>query len=77
LTNNWREIVRIMNTQKCVTTLAQNKTEEIISIRKCSDPDKKAKHIYDVLKYKYVPFLRKKSVVLKTELISSLLAQNK
>lgn len=77
ITNNWREIVRIMNTQKCVTTLAQNKTEEIISIRKCSEPDEKAKHIYDVLNYRYAPFIRKKSVVLKTEPISSLLAQNK
>jgi len=77
ITNNWREIVRIMNTQKCVTTLAQNKTEEIISIRKCSEPDEKARHIYDVLNYKYAPFIRKKSVVLKTELINSLLAQNK
>ena len=75
--SDWREIVRIMNTQKCVTTLAQNKSDEIISIRKCSEPDDKAKQIYDFLKYKYAPFVRKKSVVLKTEPISPLLAQNK
>jgi hypothetical protein len=67
--SDWREIVRIMNTQKCVTTLAQNKADEIISVRKCSEPEEKAKQIYDALRYKYAPFVRKKSVVLKTELI--------
>ena len=75
--SHWREIVRIMNTQKCVTTLAQNLTDEIISIRKCSEPDEKAKQIYDILKYKYAPFIRKKSVVLKVEPINTLLSQNK
>ena len=65
--NDWREIVRIMNTQKCVTTLAQNKSDEIISVRRCSEPEVKAKQIYDALDYKYAPFIRKKSVVLKTE----------
>lgn len=77
ITSDWREIVRIMNTQKCVTTLAQNKAEEIISIRKCSEPDEKAKNIYDMLQYKYAPFIRKKSVVLKTEIENMLSVQNK
>jgi transposase len=62
---DWSEIVRIMNTQKCVTTLAQNKNDEIISIRRCSEPEKKVRQIYDALHYKHVPFTRKKSVVLK------------
>jgi hypothetical protein len=65
INNDWREIVRIMNTQKCVTTTAQNNKDEIISIRKCSEPEEKAKLIYDTLKFKYIPFIRKKSVVLK------------
>ncbi len=30
--SQWREIVRIMNTQKCVTTLVQNTREQWISI---------------------------------------------
>lgn len=67
ISSSWREIVRIMNTQKCVTTLAQNKSDEIISVRRCSEPEEKAKRIYDALKYKYAPFVRKKSVVLKVE----------
>ena len=66
-----------MNTQKCVTTLAQNKSDEIISIRKCSEPDEKVKQIYDFLKYKYALFVRKKSVVLKMEPIIPRVAQNK
>ena len=77
ISSDWREIVRIMNTQKCVTTLAQNKSDEIISVRRCSEPEEKAKQIYDALNYKYAPFIRKKSVVLKTELFSSVLTQSK
>jgi hypothetical protein len=62
----WNEIVRIMNTQKAVTTLAQNKTDEIITVRRCSFPSDNAKMIYDKLGYKYVLFKNKKSVVHKT-----------
>jgi len=65
--SGWREITRIMNTQKAVTTTAQNVADEIISIRRCSEPTQKAKQIYDALKYKYAPFVKKKSVVHKTE----------
>ena len=50
--SEWRELVRIMNTQKCVTTIAQNKKEEIIWMRRCSEPEAKVKQIYDALKYK-------------------------
>jgi hypothetical protein len=62
----WREIVRIMSTQKVVTTLAQNKFDEIIQIRRCTYPEENAKMIYDKLKYKYAPYKKKKSVVHKT-----------
>jgi hypothetical protein len=55
-----------MNTQKVVTTLAQNKSDEIIMIRRCSYPDDKVKLIYDKLGYKYLPFKMKKSVVHKS-----------
>jgi len=65
--SEWREIVRVMNTQKCVTTTVQNIREQWISIRKCSEPDDKVKRIYDELKYKYAPFIRKKSVVPKQQ----------
>jgi hypothetical protein len=66
LSFQWKEIVRIMNTQKAVTALAQNKSDKIIMIRRCSYPYDKAKMIYDRLGYKYLPFKMKKSVVHKS-----------
>jgi len=66
--SGWSEIVRIMNTQKAVTTLAQNDKDEVIQIRRCSEPNQKVQKLYDALKYKYAPFIKKKSVVLKSEL---------
>jgi hypothetical protein len=63
--SEWCEIVWVMNTQKCVTTVVQNTKEQWISIRKCSEPEDKVIRIYDALKYKYAPFIRKKSVVPK------------
>ncbi|MBN1463789.1 MAG: hypothetical protein JW922_08990 [Paludibacteraceae bacterium] len=57
-----------MNTQKAVTTQAQNIHEQIIMIRRYTDPENKARKLYDALKYKYVPFSRKKFVVHKSEL---------
>ena len=57
-----------MNTQKAVTTLAQNDKDEVISIRRCSEPNLQVRKLYDALKYKYAPFVKKKSVVHKSEL---------
>ncbi len=65
--SQWSEIVRIMNTQKAVTTVAQNDKDQVILIRRCSDPNQKVQQIYDALKYKYAPFTKRKSVVLKSE----------
>lgn len=67
LNADWREIVRRMNTQKCVTTSVVNIKQETISIRQCTEPVKEVKAIYDILKYKYQPFTRKKSVVPPSE----------
>jgi hypothetical protein len=64
----WKEIVRILNTQKAVTTTAQNNYEEIILIRRCSEPTAKVQAIYDKLKYKPQPFTKRKFVVHKSEL---------
>lgn len=64
---DWREILRVMNTQKVVTTTAQNKKDEIIIIRKCSEPNQKVKQIYDKLAYRYYPFKKKKFVVHKDD----------
>jgi hypothetical protein len=63
----WKEIIRIMNTQKAVTTIAQNKYDEVIIIRRCSDPNEKAQAIYSKLNYKSQPFTKRKFVVHKSE----------
>jgi hypothetical protein len=68
INSDWREIVRIANTQKCVTTCIENDKEQTISIRKCSEPATNLRKIYDALKYKYAPFVRRKSVVPPDEL---------
>lgn len=73
--SEWREIVRQMNTQKCVTTVVQNTRDQWISIRKCSEPEDKVIRIYDALKYKYAPFIRKKSVVPKPQTQKNEVAQ--
>jgi hypothetical protein len=71
INSDWRNIVRIMNSQKCVTTTMENNLNQIISIRKCSEPESEVKNIYDALKYKYYPFTRKKSVVPPAEIFKN------
>jgi len=71
INSNWREIVRKMNTQKCVTTSVENINQQTISIRQCTEPTAEVKEIYDKLKYKYKPFNRKKSVVLPAEIFKN------
>lgn len=59
----WSEIVRIMNTQKMVTTTMVDQYEQNIVIRQCSEPTQKVSAIYQSLNYKEKPFSRKKFVV--------------
>ena len=69
--HGWREIVRIMNTQKCVTTTVENIKEETISVRQCTEPTQQVKQLYNMMNYKFVPFHRKKSVVLPAEIFKN------
>jgi transposase len=69
--HDWSEIVRIMNTQKCVTTTVENIQGQIVSVRQCTEPTLKAKHIYNLMNYKTVPFYRKKSVVIPVEIFKN------
>ncbi len=57
--SGWKEIVRTMNTQKAITTLAQNTHDEVIMIRRCSEPNQHVRKLYDALKFKYAPFTKK------------------
>ena len=65
-----------MNTQNAVTTLAQNQQEEVIMIRRCSEPNQNVRKLYDALKYKYAPFVKRKSVVHKSELKKNQFIEN-
>jgi hypothetical protein len=67
INNNWKELVRIANTQKIVTTTAQNQEDTTIIIKRCSEPIESLTKLYDALKYKHFPFTKRKSVVHKTE----------
>jgi len=69
--SEWREIVRAMNTQKCVTTSVKNIRDEIVSIRQCTEPTQSVKKIYDLLNFKHLPFTRKKSVVTPAEIFKN------
>lgn len=62
---DWREIIRIGNTQKLVTTTAINNLGEQISITKASKPEESLTKIYSALKYKQYTLRKLKSVVHK------------
>jgi transposase len=68
---DWREIVRVMNTQKCVTTTIENANQQVISVRRCTEPTNNVAKIYRMMKYKEVPFYRKKSVVVPAEIFKN------
>ncbi|MCL2650547.1 MAG: IS1634 family transposase [Candidatus Azobacteroides sp.] len=71
----WSEIIRIMNTQKSVLTVSQNRYDEVIISRRCSDPTPKAEAIYRRLNYKSKPFVKRKFVVHKSEYEKMLLEE--
>lgn len=56
----WKEIVRIMSTQKAVTTEGTNVLGEKVVLRICSDPPPNARKLYQTLKYKTHPFRKMK-----------------
>lgn len=67
INHNWQEVIRITNTQKIITTTGQNTFDEVIQIRRCSEPNEKVSQIYKALNYKKYPFTKRKFVVPKSE----------
>ena len=65
--SQWKEIIRIMNTQKSVTTVSQNLYDQVIISHRYSDPTPKVEAIYRRLKYKSKPHKIRKFVVHKSE----------
>ena len=60
--HDWKNIVRIMNTQKLVTTSFKKEDGQLMMIKKCSQPNAEVTAIYQALKYKQMPFTMKKFV---------------
>jgi hypothetical protein len=67
--HDWKEILRISSTQKLVTTTVEDSDNNIITIKKCSEPNTKLQELHQALKYKSKPFRLKKFVVPKPEQI--------
>lgn len=63
INHDWQNIVRIMNTQKLVSTTMLDKTQQKICIRTCSRPNAEVMQIYQALKLKQMPYQRKKFVL--------------
>lgn len=61
--HDWRNIVRIMNTQKIVTTTMNTDKADKLVIRSCSKPSVACNEIYAALNYKLRPFYRKNIVL--------------
>jgi len=59
--HRWIEVVRIMSIQKCnINTIVDTKDRTII-LKTCTRAQQKAAAIYSAMKYKPVPFYRKKT----------------
>ena len=65
--SQWKEIIRIMNTQKAVTTVSQNRYDQVIISHRCSEPKPNVDAIYRRLNYKSKPNINRKFVVHKSD----------
>ena len=54
--HDWKNIVRIMNTQKIITSVAQNANKKTVIIRQCTRPIAEVQAIYSATKYKPAPY---------------------
>ncbi len=68
INSNWKELTRIGNTQKVISTSGYNKSNKKITVRKCSEPEEKLRMIHKALNIRPRPFTKLKSVVHKPKL---------
>ena len=71
INHNWKEIVRIGNTQKVITTSGYNKAGIEVKVRKCSQPEAKLRRLLEALEVKPRAFTKSKSVVHKLKFKNS------
>ncbi len=62
ISHRWLEIVRIMSTQKCSINTIMDSNEKTIVLKTCSRAQLKTAAIYAAMKYKAVPYYRKKYI---------------
>jgi transposase len=74
-TKDWKEITRIANTQKVITTTGINSAGGEIIVRKCSEPNESLKSLQTLLKIRPRPFTKLKSVVHKLERVKPEIVQ--
>lgn len=55
INHNWQVLISITNTQKVVSTYSQNKDDEIIYVRRCTESNEKVKQIYEALNTETIP----------------------
>ena len=63
INDGWKNIVRLMNTQKVVSVTIKNKEKNDIIMRTCSRPTHEVLEIYQALRMSSMPFKTKKYVV--------------
>lgn len=68
INSSWKEIVRIGNTQKVITTSGQNQHGITIATRKCSEANQSLSELYKLLNIQNRPFVKRKFVVHKSKL---------
>lgn len=61
--HDWKNIVRIMNTQKMATITMCKPDDKQLNIRVCGIPSAGAQEIYAAMRYKVMPFYRKNIVL--------------
>jgi len=64
---SWDKIVKKLNTYKSVTTDMVTKDDKKIILKYCLRPSPQVKNIFELLKYKILPFQKRKFVVTKLQ----------
>jgi hypothetical protein len=73
---SWKEIVRVMNTQKAVSTRMEGPEGKVMVIRKCTEPTAEVISIYKALNIQNKPFKQKKFVVPPNPKVKETLTEN-
>jgi len=62
--HRWKETVRLMSTQKCNINTITDSKQRIILLKTCTRAQPNVAQIYSAMKYKSIPFYRKKTYLI-------------